>query len=527
MQQLTADPRADLTEDQVRELLTGAELEVAAGLELLDQRNRVVADISDDLAGGSVAHNGRASVHGTCKLQVQQRLSWGRDRVRPYLVLSNAAVSARFNLGVYVLTTPVDQRGEDPVTFDVDGYDLLQPLGDVVGDTYVVEPAPGEDIAGGTFETDAAGWESNSAFGAYAVASFARSNTRADTGAWSLEVTWPDSTAPGRPSQSWVNRNFSDLVVGKTYLITARVWVPEDGPDRFRLDVVFHANAPWVVPPKGQWTTLQLLWTATTADAFPGVAAQGTTAGTKTWIDNVTMTPLATTYLDAVRAALTFAVGAEAQVRLDGTEHVAVLPAPMVWALTDSSPATWLQVVNDLLASINYRDLWVDENGTYRSEPFLSPSVQPVEWTFDTADEDTNIVGEDRQIVEDVWGVPNWWRFVRRGMTSTPVEGEGIYTVTNLNRGPASRESLGRVVRRVAFLDAADQAALVAQGDRAVLEQTSVTRTITLKVDPLPIVGHLDVVQLLDAPSSDKAVVVSSETQLDGSPGTWVLEVVS
>lgn len=119
MQPLTAPPREHLTAEQVRDLLTGDEVTVSAGLELLDSRNQFVADLSDDLASGKVSHDGRATVHGSCSLQIQRPLAWGRDRVLVYMTLSNAAVSARFNLGVYVLTTPQDKRGETPSTFDV------------------------------------------------------------------------------------------------------------------------------------------------------------------------------------------------------------------------------------------------------------------------------------------------------------------------------------------------------------------------------------------------------------------------
>lgn len=375
MQPLTGAPRQDLTDDQVYKLLVGDSLQVAAGLELLDLQNRVVNDISDDLAeGGTIDHDGRATVHGSCRLSVARALAWGRDRVRPYMVLSNDTVSARFNCGVYVLTTPQTRRGHDLTVYDVQGYDLLQLLDHPIGDTYVVTAA--------------------------------------------------------------------------------------------------------------------------------------------------------TTYLAAISDLITDS-GAGAPVLLDGTAVTTALPYTMVWALTDSSPATWLLVANDLLAAINYRELWVDENGTYRSEPYTDPAVLAVEWTFDVDDPRTNLVGEDRTADEDLWDAPNWWRFVRRGMDVTPVEGDGIYTVINQSNGLSSADQLGRQVRReVTYLDAADQAALVAQGDRVVAEDTAVLSTRTLVVDPLPIVGHLDVVRYVDGVDDVKAVVVSSSLNLDGTPGQFVLEVV-
>lgn len=521
MQPLTAPPREHLTDQQVFDLLTGDELTVSAGLELLDNRNRFVDDITEDLVGGKVDHDGRAQeVHGGCSLQLQRPLAWGRDRVRVFMTLSNAAVSARFNLGVYVLTTPKDQRGETPQTFDVHGYDLLQPLLDPVGDTYVVLPEQGDDLVTNSgFETDTATWDSNPAFGAYTPAAFARSTTRASVGSASMLVTWPTG------ANSWVNAFTDRFVVGKTYKFTADVWVPAGGPDDFRFDIAFTAGSPWFTPAKETWVTLEWLWVATVPGQFFGLASRGTTAGEQTWIDEVHVVGQSTTCLDAVRTVIDTA-GGGAPLLIDGTQQVAVLPGPMVWALTESQPATWLDVCNDLLDAVGYGHLWVDQDGNFRSEPFVPPEQRQVQWTFDLGDPRTNLVGPDRVADQDVWKAPNRWRGIRRGMATMPVEGDGIYTVNNAATGPASQASLGRVRTKTVYLDAVDQAALVAQVDRIVAEDTTATRTVTLSVDPLPIAGHLDIVRYVDGADAAVAEVVSWEIPLDGTPGRWVLEVV-
>ncbi|GAW50620.1 MULTISPECIES: hypothetical protein [unclassified Nocardioides] len=528
MQSLTAAPRDGLTSAQVMKLLTGDGVEISAGLELLDTQNRFVDDISDALVedGSSVSHNGRASaVHGTCSLVIQQALAWGRDRVRPYMVLSNAAVSARFNLGVYVLTTPQTKRGEEPVTYDVDGFDLLQPLQDGPGNTYVVLPEEGDDLMPNPgFEVDTSDYGSYEPFPVddFTAATFARTTSKHYSGVASLEVTWPTTGA----GISWINTTSErHFIVGKTYKFTARVWVPTGGPPSLFFDVLFTTQSPRFFPANDGWVEVEWHWTATVPAAYVALSFRGTTAGQKTWIDEIHVVGQASTCVDAVRSVIELA-GAGAPLRIDGTEQLAVMPGPMVWALTDGSPVTWIQIINDLLDAINYRALWVDEDGTYRSEPYVDPKLRPVEWTLDVEDQSTNIVGQERVYDEDVWGKPNWWRFVRRGMATTPVEGDGLYTVENVNRGPSSMQSLGRPVRKTVFLDAVDQAALVAQGDRVVIEDTAVTRQVTLAVDPLPIVGHLDVVRYIDSPVSAKAEVTSSTTNLDGSPGTWVLEVM-
>ncbi len=375
MQQLTGVPRHTLTEAQVTTLLTGPRVEVSAGLELLDSANVLVEDITNDLLSGQVDRQNFSDVHGTCNLVISRELAWGKDRVRPYMTLSDGAVSARFNLGVFVLTTPDSKRGETPVSFTVSGFDLI----------HLLQAGPAD-----------------------------------------------------------------------TYMVDAGV-----------------------------------------------------------------------TYLTAVQAVLTAsAVGSTVQ--LDGTAQATTLPNPMVWALTPDAPASWLRIINDLLSAINYRGLWVNENGVFRSGPYQDPSVRAVEWIFDTANLTTNLVGEDRTLDSDVWAARNWWRFVRKGMTAQPVEGAGIYTVTNPSTGRTSVAALGRTVRAaVQYLDAADQASLVAQGERIVSTDQSASRIFTITVDPLPIASHFDIVRLIDAGEDDKCQVSSWSLPLDGSPGSWTLKAVA
>lgn len=138
MQVLNAPPRDAFTSEQIHDLLTGETIEFATGLELLDSSNRFVSDISPQLVTGTIDRDNFALIHGTCKLTIEGELAWGKDRVRPYMTVSNGLISARFNLGVFVMTTPDSARGEDPVTYDVVGYDLLYLLQDSINDTYVV-----------------------------------------------------------------------------------------------------------------------------------------------------------------------------------------------------------------------------------------------------------------------------------------------------------------------------------------------------------------------------------------------------
>src|SRR5690606_24348911 len=112
--------------------------------------------------------------------------------------------------------------------------------------------------------------------------------------------------------------------------------------------------------------------------------------------------PTGTSYLQAIRDALDDAGLATSTLLLDGTRQGTELSEPAVWLLTDQ-PATWLRVINDLLAMIGYRGLWADEQGRFRSRPYRPPTEFGPEWTFDLTDPLRNIVGEDRSLTADQW----------------------------------------------------------------------------------------------------------------------------
>ena len=200
----------------------------------------------------------------------------------------------------------------------------------------------------------------------------------------------------------------------------------------------------------------------------------------------------------------------------------------MVWALAPGSTTTWLDIINSLLESINYRHLWADENGNFRSTPAVLPSTRAVEWIFDTSNASTNIVAPKRDVTGDVFDAHNWWRFVRTPMTTKPIEGAGIYTVTNPSTGRTSISALGRTIKApIQFLAAADQSSLTAQGDAIVAADQRVSRTFTISLDPLPIAGHLDIVQFKDNGSSDICQVDSWVIDLTGASAQWILEAVN
>jgi hypothetical protein len=138
--------RDGLTTEQVTALLLSDNLSVTAGCELLTPTLTVREDISADLEGGRIERAVFATIHGTCTLNLARALSWGIDHVRPYMTLSDGSVTARFNCGVYVLTTPERVVGSSPETYSVQGYDRVMLLQRQVGAAYTV-------TAGTTYRT--------------------------------------------------------------------------------------------------------------------------------------------------------------------------------------------------------------------------------------------------------------------------------------------------------------------------------------------------------------------------------------
>lgn len=121
-------------------LLLADNIEVEYGLDLLHPDLSFREDISGDLIEGSIQRSMFANIHGTITLTLSRSLQWGIDLVRPWMRLRDKGTgfSARWDLGVYMLTSPERVRGETPETYSVDGYDRLYLLDRQVGRDYSV-----------------------------------------------------------------------------------------------------------------------------------------------------------------------------------------------------------------------------------------------------------------------------------------------------------------------------------------------------------------------------------------------------
>lgn len=234
----------------------------------------------------------------------------------------------------------------------------------------------------------------------------------------------------------------------------------------------------------------------------------------------------ATQYLAAVRQVVDDAGLDPATVQLDGTKASAVLPADKTWPLlvdtstsstgkkqltardatSDNSTATtWLDVINDLLGAVNYRALWADQDGVFRSGPYVKPSARAVEFAFDFDDAFNAVIAPDRQLNVDQSDPVNVWIFQQSNLTDSagnpiqPVEGAGQYTRVNQNYGPTSVDAQGGLEwKTVVQLDAADQATLVELGDAYVDQALSAASSYAVTSAPFPAAGHWDVYSYSD-----------------------------
>jgi hypothetical protein len=196
-----------------------------------------------------------------------------------------------------------------------------------------------------------------------------------------------------------------------------------------------------------------------------------------------------TTYLTAVEDIL-LDRGVQSYL-IDQTSAAAVLPTDRVWKFDANT--TWLLIVNELLASIAYAGIWSDWDGRLRVQPYLSPLQRGAEWTYST-DVATTMLSNRRSYERDFFATPNRWVFFRQNNIDdvAPVEGNGMLTYTNHNRGDTSTQARGRTITKVVGLDVADHASLIAAAQRTIDGDMQVPQKISVRTFPHPMHWHFD-----------------------------------
>lgn len=183
---------------------------------------------------------------------------------------------------------------------------------------------------------------------------------------------------------------------------------------------------------------------------------------------------------------------------IDQTAAGKVLPSARTWALADN--LTWLTIVNDLIGSIGYQGVFSNWDGRLVVQPYQTPASRASEWTY-SADPLLAIHGPDGDYASDFYATPNRWVFYIGSQTDgpAPVEGAGIYTFVNAESGRTSVAARGgRIISRMASVDAADQASLVARAQQTIDADMQVGTTVTTPSGPNPLHWHFDRVTVDD-----------------------------
>lgn len=205
---------------------------------------------------------------------------------------------------------------------------------------------------------------------------------------------------------------------------------------------------------------------------------------------------------------------------IDQTKAGDLTPTLMVWPLDERN--TYLKVINDLLLGINYEFIYSDRNGTLQCIPWNFPQDKAAIWTYST-ESDITIVTEGGTAESDLYEIPNKWVFINDdpAKAAFPTEGDGIYTVNNINDGVTSQTQRGRTItsiHRVSGIHCDD--CLIAFGDLTVQREKKPTEAVSVSVGPNPLHFHYDVVAL-NAPelgfAGEKFVVDEWSLPLDGS----------
>jgi hypothetical protein len=131
-----------------------------------------------------------------------------------------------------------------------------------------------------SLEVNATGWQSNSAFGGYDVATVARSTARGWRGSASLQITAPAAVV----GETWGNITSTPVVVGKVYTFSAYVWCANDAVAW--ADAVFMERGPVVDIPASTWTRVSVTFVANADHVFAGVGAEFVTTGFTYFIDS-------------------------------------------------------------------------------------------------------------------------------------------------------------------------------------------------------------------------------------------------
>ncbi len=165
-------------------------------------------------------------------------------------------------------------------------------------------------------------------------------------------------------------------------------------------------------------------------------------------------------------------------------ESIAITPSTKVAATDMTWPAgtTFLQIVNDELASINYWSLFADMAGVWHLDPYVDPTARELAWQFDDG---ANCIY-----------TPAWDRTQNWGSVPTEVD---LYTLGDSVTAPlqgvfqapaswaGSEFQRGYAVTYTEQVNAADQATIDALAQRRYLSLASPQASVQIQHLPIPL----------------------------------------
>jgi hypothetical protein len=173
---------------------------------------------------------------------------------------------------------------------------------------------------------------------------------------------------------------------------------------------------------------------------------------------------------------------------LNITASTKTLPVAKEWEPGISK----LQIVNDLLAAINYVGIYFDENGAGIVRSYISPTNLPSEIDYANDSASVMLPGVAQDL--DLFAVPNKWTIV----VSEPDQPMLVATYTNSD--PASPTSTVNRARTIVDfrteIEAADQATLNEKVERLAFEASQIYEHVEFGTGLMPIHAHADVYRI-------------------------------
>lgn len=165
-----------------------------------------------------------------------------------------------------------------------------------------------------------------------------------------------------------------------------------------------------------------------------------------------------------------------------------------------------IEIINDLLSSINYTSLRVDGNGYYVATPYILPTEREIEITYEPGVD--SILMKDMEDEIDIFNVPNTIiRYTNNPDITPPLR--AVYENNNTD-SPTSIVNRGRrIVDAAEVSDAADMETLVAACKKDAYELTDKYSHIEFQTAINPKHGYMNCIRFKNYDINDKYIETS------------------